>query len=525
MKATLYLILLVFSAAFAEPVIEDVWFSQDVSCDGQTLIDICYILSGGPANVSTIMSADSGHSWTVPLDSLIGAAGDLGPGVTSGTHCFQWVMSHDLPDTQGDNWMIQAEVVNFLDTFLVIDSIDISTRPHYGWGLGYGLGVFWIYDYTTGYLYYSNGLDPVASPPRDSVYLGDSLNCDIDQDGYFIYYGKSGANPTQIYRYGLFTGTNTLIATVPMHGPSVQGVQVIGDTLYAAYYDNRTYPYVNRMYVLGFDLTRPFPITVWDTIAHASIGTCTAFEGLAYAHGYLWGSNNSGRIIRIDLATRTFAGCYPVPNIGNGAEGLCYDGSYLWYQNRDLNWIWQILITDTSSSRDQALGALDSRGPIVTVTGPDSLIPGDRMPLSWSVFDPNLSSYPYELVIQCGTSTETYSLTDTFYRGIAPFGCDSVTVTVTARDSFCNYGVGVLSIPVASAGLLGHILVQSTGGILYLRVIDTPDAIAAGNGVIMVQLPAVLGAADLVDTTHTWASPVHIRTPYGIRSWRYDTAP
>jgi hypothetical protein len=60
---------------------------------------------------------------------------------------------------------------------------------------------------------------------------------------------------------------------------------------------------------------------------------------------------------------------------------------------------------------------------------------------------------------------------------------------------------------------------------MYLRVVDQDDAIAASNGIIMVQLPDFLGAADLVDTTDTDASPVFIETPYGIRSWRYDTEP
>ncbi len=69
---------------------------------------------------------------------------------------------------------------------------------------------------------------------------------------------------------------------------------------------------------------------------------------------------------------------------------------------------------------------------------------------------------------------------------------------------------------------IGYILVQDEIEILELRVIDTLDAIIEDNGVIMVQMPGgMIGAADLVDSTDTWASPVLIQTTRGIRSWRH----
>ena len=69
---------------------------------------------------------------------------------------------------------------------------------------------------------------------------------------------------------------------------------------------------------------------------------------------------------------------------------------------------------------------------------------------------------------------------------------------------------------------LGYIYVQDEFEILELRVIDTLDAIESGNGVIMVTMPGdIIGGADLVDSTDTWASPVMIQTTHGIRSWRH----
>ncbi|MCK5832208.1 hypothetical protein KAH81_00910 [bacterium] len=517
-----FIIFLLSTALHADPTIDEIWFSQDTICDDQTIVEICYILSGETAHVSAIMSADSGYTWSVPLDSLINDDGDLGFEITPGTHCFEWVMSHDLPDTDGTNWIVQIEVVNFLDTFQVIDSIDISTRPHYGWGLGYMLGSYWIYDYTSGYLYYSDYIDPVASPPRDSIFLGDSLNCDIDAEDYKIYFARSGSNPTQIYSIELFTGIETHIATVPEHGSSIQDVQVIGDSLYAAYYDSRIWS--NRIFILAFDLTSTLPITSgWDTLTWAHIDTCTGMEGLAYGHGYLWGSNNYGRIIRADLASRTFTGCYQVPNIGLGAEGLCFDGSYLWYHNRELNRIWQIVITDTTSSRAHDIGPLDSRGPELTLDGPDSLAVGEPFVLTWSAEDLFGLDAPFEIIQTCSDIVETTFVSDTIFSGITPPYCDSLYFQVAARDSFCNYGYSSLSIPITSSYEPRHIFIQGNEGIYCLKVIDSSDASSAGDGVIMVQLPGFLGAANLVDTTDAYASPVFVNTPYGIRSWRYDS--
>ncbi|HHS49747.1 MAG TPA: hypothetical protein ENN07_01370 [candidate division Zixibacteria bacterium] len=534
MKKILIAIIILSAALYAEPTIDSVWFSQDTICDGQNLVEICYILSGGTAQVSALMSADSGETWTVPMDSLIGAETSLGFDIVPGTHCFTWVMSHDLPDTHGTDWIVRVEVVDILDTFLVIDSIWVpEERAHYGWGLAFGLGVYWFYDFTTGYVYYSNGINPTTHPPRDSVYIGDSLNMDIDFYNYSIYFARGGSNPTHIYRKALFTGDEQFIAEVPMHGSAVQGVQVIRDTLYAAYYDNRGWVwiggspvFINRMYLLAFDLSQPFPITEWDTVTNYPRDSCHTIEGMAYAHGYLWGSNNWGRIVQIDFESRDYVGCYPVPNVGNGAEGLCWDGEYLWYHNREhgeLHSLYQILIHDMTSSRGYAGGLLDSRGPIVNIMGPDSVLVGESYNFRWTATDPSGIVLPYEVVTICGAVIETLFVSDPRYVYTIPSGCDTVQFSVSAVDSFCNEGSDILSVPVASAGLIGHIFIQGEEGIYSLRVIDQADAIAAGNGVIMIQMPGVIGAAELVDTTHTNASPVFINTPYGIRSWRYDS--
>ena len=67
---------------------------------------------------------------------------------------------------------------------------------------------------------------------------------------------------------------------------------------------------------------------------------------------------------------------------------------------------------------------------------------------------------------------------------------------------------------------MSHIGVETPEGTSYLRVVDTTFAEDAGNGVLMLQTPEGIGAADLVDTSDVDASPILIKTTSGIRAWR-----
>ncbi|MCK5833290.1 hypothetical protein KAH81_06425 [bacterium] len=97
---------------------------------------------------------------------------------------------------------------------------------------------------------------------------------------------------------------------------------------------------------------------------------------------------------------------------------------------------------------------------------------------------------------------------------------ESVTYVLTVTDSVGCFMLDSVRVNIVSSAM-AIIFVKTDMEILHLRVIDTLSAISAGNGVIMVALPdGTIGAADLVDTTETHASPVNVRTIYGIRSWR-----
>ena len=512
--------------AFAQPVIDSVWMSEETDCDGKNIVEICYRLSGETADVTVLMSPDLGINWDVPLDSLSNDAGDLGIGVSPGVHCFDWHMEVDLPDTEGTQWMVRAQVVSILDTFNIIDSISVADYTTYGWGLAFGSGYYWIYEYsysdTNTFVYKANCLDRASCPPVDSIRISRG-NCDIDYQAGYIYHARSGSAPTQIYRANFATGAREVIANVPNRGDAIQGVDVSGDSLIGAFYDEDV---SNRLTLLYFDLRDPFPITSWDTVLSAPIDTCTAIEGMTQAVDFLWGSNNLGRIMQIDMGVPEYADCFPVPNIGNGAEGLCFDGEFIWYDNRETDNIYKIAIIDSTTSHELDRENLDSKPPYVAIHCPDSAIAEGVYDISWFVFD---YFYYYgetcSLYIDYGDRVESHLVDDTVFTWRVPPDFDSAEVRVVVPDYYCNWGEDICHIYSSEVEPIGNLIVRDESELLYLRLITIDDAEAAGNGVIMVQMPDTLGAADLVDTTDVDASPVLIRTPYGIRSWRADPAP
>ncbi|RKZ27752.1 hypothetical protein DRQ36_11345, partial [bacterium] len=84
--------------------IDSVWFWEETDCNDSNIVHICYTLSSTcPDSVYTVsaqMSADSGVTWTVPLVTLIGAEDAIGDSISPGTHCFDWIMSEDLPNSE-----------------------------------------------------------------------------------------------------------------------------------------------------------------------------------------------------------------------------------------------------------------------------------------------------------------------------------------------------------------------------------------------------------------------------------------
>ena len=436
--------------------IDSVWFSEETECNDSNIVQICYHLSStcpdSSFDVTIRISPDSGTTWVNVgeewFSTLTDTDGDLGT-VDTGLHCFHWIMNEDTV-AEGRNWMLGIRVVYFLDTFRIVDSVDISSSPDYGRGLAYGDGYYWVYNYTTGKIYKTPCLDSCS--PIDSVYLG-TTNCDMSYKDGWIYTALSSTHPNTLIKLNFETEARE---TIFVGGSSwnMQGVQVIDSFIYTG----------GDMPPSGNYLLIRFKDTVWtseaETLTNLPTDTCSMTEGLTYATGYLWGCNNFGRILQIDPSTGSIIHCYPVPNVGYGAEGLCWDGNYIWYHNNSTRKIYKIVIWDTTYSNIVYRNPLDSRPPAVNMACyADSLVHrGDTVHLEWTVTDSFWINQPCSLHIygvHCTFDT-TMLVADTFYNWVVPsaaIACDTLWFVVAARDSFCNWGYDSCAvIPACSPG-------------------------------------------------------------------------
>ncbi|MFP4460180.1 MAG: cohesin domain-containing protein [Candidatus Zixiibacteriota bacterium] len=449
-KATIVIILitigLVLGSEMEDAVIDSVWFNQENDCDGENIVEVCYSLTGGIADIGIEASADSGETWESDLlHSISGDDGDIGSDIEPGEHCFLWDYGTDYPGEESMRWMIKAKMTSFLDTFIVIDSIDISHRPQYGWGLGYGDENFWIYDYGNGYIYKSSC---ISCPAGDSFYVGRLNNADIDYDGGNVYFASAGGNPRVIEVFNTRTGIRDTIAIMPEYYSGVQGVHAMGDDLYFTWYGDPP----NPRFMMHINLSDSWPVSEWDTLLTSSEDTCHTTEGLAYANGYLWSSNNFARMTQITLDPPEYTGCYPIPNTGSGSEGLCFDGQYMWFMNGGTRKIYKIMITDSTSANQIANAPTDSRAPDVHIYCPaDTFINGDTCTIEWAVLDMFTSSEPCSLFIRHEEFAETTMVSGREYDFVIPediVEASYVNFRIASRDSFCNWSSAECSVYV-----------------------------------------------------------------------------
>lgn len=426
--------------------VDSVWFTEETDCDDRNVIELCYNLSSSCPDsqffISMRASDDLGETWDIAVDSIFGATGDLGD-VLPGEHCFFWEVGYDYSNIEVAELAVEFGVSVNYDTFLVIDSIDVSDRPNYGRGMAFGDGYYFIYDLATGWIYQT---DCIECPAADSFWAGTDNNCDIDyEDGYIYYADSSGGDCKRVRRIEISTGTNQRITALPEHASDIEGVQVIGDSLIVAWLGIEgtfTEPDEPNM-LLYLDLADPFPITSWETLFVSDIGACRDAEGMTFARGNVWASNDSGRIIGIDLDTMDYVGCFPVPNEEEGAEGLCYDGEFMWYHNfHDVGTmqIYKIKLWDSFVNSTVGYGPSDSRPPRINIACPDSIEADEPYNITWTVDDLFHADNPCSVhVFGCGDERHHY-VTGSSVSWMSPWECPACTIVVVTRDSFCNWG-------------------------------------------------------------------------------------
>ena len=107
--------------------IDTAWFSEETNCDGYDVVEFCYRLNSTcepPWDIGIAASSNGGASWSVPIGSIFDEAGDVGTVSDTGTHCFNWLLSDDLPDFEGCDFAFVADGDSFASTYIANGCLD-----------------------------------------------------------------------------------------------------------------------------------------------------------------------------------------------------------------------------------------------------------------------------------------------------------------------------------------------------------------------------------------------------------------
>ncbi|MCK5833132.1 gliding motility-associated C-terminal domain-containing protein [bacterium] len=107
--------------------IDTAWFTEETNCDLQNVVELCYHLNSNCEpllDIDIAASSDGGSTWGVPLATLSGEAGDVGVVSDTGVHCFEWLLSDDLPGYEGCNFQFVADGDSIASTFVALGCLD-----------------------------------------------------------------------------------------------------------------------------------------------------------------------------------------------------------------------------------------------------------------------------------------------------------------------------------------------------------------------------------------------------------------
>ncbi len=107
--------------------IDTAWFSEETDCDLFNVVEFCYHLNSNgepPWDIDVAASSDGGSSWSVLLSTLSGETGDIGTVSDTGVHCFEWLLSGDLPGYEGCDFRFVADGDSIASTFVADGCLD-----------------------------------------------------------------------------------------------------------------------------------------------------------------------------------------------------------------------------------------------------------------------------------------------------------------------------------------------------------------------------------------------------------------
>ncbi|MBN1756375.1 IgGFc-binding protein [bacterium] len=378
-----------------QPHIDMVWFYEETLRDSQNLVYFCYRFSDPDSSFALILprlSGESGLTWTVPLDSLLDTLSaypspNVGDCVSPGEHCFQWVMSEDLPDSEACSFRARIELISGIPTGLSLTDSLLRLFPRGGPGGG---GLTWDGEY----LYVGQfpdtifKVDTLTEAMVDTYIVGHPVGMSGLEDLAYLNNRLYISNSRKVFRFDLTTGTtvdssaNLGTAEAPLSGitaaPHCESEEWF---IYAARSNNRCYK-INAL-----------DLTLSDSLLTPALPDSP--EGLAYANGFLWCLLDNGTLIKINLNSGAVISSIPMPYYdsatGGGPEGLTYDGQNFWYAELGAtDRIYKAEISWYVSTYTTSPGCLDSRNPLTLIDSAicgDTLIAGENDTIYWQVWD------------------------------------------------------------------------------------------------------------------------------------------
>ncbi len=427
--------------------IDSVWFWEETDCNDSNVVFICYILESSDSSllfdVTVAMSGDSGATWDVPLVTLLNAEGAIGHGVMPDTHCFEWVMSEDIPDSEAYNWMVDIHAISFflIDSFSSLDTAQYVINGNDGF-----VPPDSEYFVLTQNLDWRNGRLMTID-----TFLCDTLNIEFD---FSMVPGWCDLPAESTGADGISLIFSPLLD--PPLSPG-SGVGIIGCEGWGIEFDT----YNNNCGHAQSDISGNHIAVSLDSTACLFVGVepvplsliqiDVPFDlvDIVWHHVEVEIEYPNCRVILDGVPY--IDGAFPdIPAPFRAHIGLSASTGDCMSEHRIDN----LLITrhpleDTVTANGTAPGPLDSRPPRVEIDCPDDINvhEGDTISLSWSVEDLFWNDDPFNVIIDWCTGDSVLVIDDTFLTVEIPsICCDSIYFIIEARDSFCNWGYDTCSI-------------------------------------------------------------------------------